>query len=63
MNYAVIMAGGGKAELSTLQAVGRALRRTATKKEAVVVDFLDGYKWLAEHTVHRLHTYQKHVWL
>ena len=60
---AVILAGGGKSELSTLQAIGRALRRTSNKKRAVVVDFLDGYRWLAEHTVQRLNAYQKHGWL
>lgn len=60
---AVIMAGGGKAELGTLQTVGRALRRTDTKEEAVVVDFLDPYRWLAEHTVQRLSIYKKHGWL
>ncbi len=60
---AVIVAGGGKAELGTLQSVGRGLRRTATKDEAVVVDFLDPYKWLAEHTVQRLALYQKQGWL
>ncbi len=60
---AVIFAGGGKAQLSTLQSMGRALRKVKGKDKAVLVDFLDGYPWLAVHTVHRLALYSTQGWL
>ena len=60
---AVILAQGGKAELSTLQSIGRGLRRVEGKKYAVIVDMLDPYKYLAEHTVQRLNIYLEIGWL
>lgn len=59
----VILAGGGKSEMSTLQGIGRALRRVEGKEKAMVIDFLDPYRWLAEHTIHRIITYQKQGWI
>ena len=60
---AVILASGLKSEVATLQSVGRALRRTSDKDQAVIVDFLDPYKYLAEHTVNRLKTYHSQGWI
>ena len=59
----VIMAGGGKAELSTIQAVGRGLRRVPGKDQAIIVDLCDGYRYLAEHTVERIKIYIEQGWL
>lgn len=60
---AVILAQGGKAELSTLQSIGRGLRRVEGKKYAVIVDCLDPYPYLSSHTVQRLSIYQQMGWL
>ncbi len=59
----VINAAGGKSEIATLQAIGRGLRRTDEKDEVEVIDFLDPYKFLAQHTVMRLQIYVKMGWL
>jgi len=58
-----IIAFGGKSREQTLQVVGRALTITEDKKEAEIIDFLDGYKYLAEHTVQRLSIYANSGWL
>ena len=60
---AVILAGGGKAELSTLQHIGRGLRKAKGKDEVIIVDFLDPYRYLAEHTIQRLAVYAEKGWL
>lgn len=60
---AVILASGRKAELSVLQSIGRGMRKSAGKEKAVIVDLLDPYRFLAEHTVHRLSVYAQHGWL
>ncbi len=55
----VILAFGGKANTRTLQAIGRGLRRTKDKKRVEIIDFLDPYRFLAEHVVARLNIYKK----
>lgn len=59
----VVNACGGKAEIGTLQAVGRGARRTAEKDRVEVIDCLDPYRYLAEHTVRRLQIYNEKGWL
>ena len=59
----LINAIGGKSEIQTLQGVGRVLTITRDKKEAEIIDFLDGYKYLAEHTIQRLSIYVNSGWL
>ncbi|RLC88870.1 MAG: hypothetical protein DRJ03_01125 [Chloroflexi bacterium] len=59
----VINACGGRGEIQTLQFTGRGLRRTDLKHTVEVVDFLDPYKFLAQHTVMRLQTYARNGWL
>jgi superfamily II DNA or RNA helicase len=59
----IIMAGGGKKELSLIQSVGRGLRRTEEKTTALFIDFLDIGRYLSEHCVSRLTTYSKFGWL
>lgn len=53
----VIWAAGGKSDIATLQGLGRGLRTTDEKKTFAVVDFLDPYKYLAQHTIQRLRIY------
>lgn len=59
----VINAHGYKDEKGVIQVLGRGLRRTKTKKEIVLTDFLDPYKYLAEHTVSRIQTYRREGWI
>ena len=59
----VINAVGMKEEKMVLQALGRGLRTTKDKTTIELTDFLDPYKYLAEHTVLRLQTYIKEGWL
>lgn len=56
----VINIGGEK---SPTQIVGRGSRTTDTKKWVKIVDFLDPYKFLNNHTVQRLICYAEQGWL
>jgi superfamily II DNA or RNA helicase len=58
----VIIAFGGKSAKATVQALGRALRRTSEKDEALIIDFLDPVKYLSVHTIERLGIYLKNGW-
>ena len=58
-----ILAGGGKTTSGTIQSIGRALRKTKGKEKALVIDFLDPYRYLAEHTVQRIGIYTDKKWL
>jgi superfamily II DNA or RNA helicase len=61
---AVIMAGGGKSEIQTLQKLGRGLRKTKDKDTVIVVDFLDlKHFHLIRQTGERLSTYSDNDWL
>lgn len=59
----VINGCGGKGEIQTLQMLGRGLRRTELKKTVEIIDFLDPYRFLAQHAVMRLQTYSENGWL
>ncbi|MFA5208525.1 MAG: DEAD/DEAH box helicase [Candidatus Paceibacterota bacterium] len=50
---------GGKSETMVLQAIGRGLRTSEGKEELLIIDFLDPYPYLAEHTVARLKIYEE----
>jgi len=54
---------GGKSEVMTLQAVGRGLTKMEGKVVAEIIDFLDPYKYLAEHCIYRLAIYSKNDWI
>jgi len=56
---AIIMAGGRKTESGTIQKVGRALRPDRKFNTAIVVDFADRGRYLAEHAVARYNSYIK----
>jgi superfamily II DNA or RNA helicase len=48
---------GGKSEVRTIQSSGRTMRRAKGKQRAIIVDFLDPYRYLAEHAIQRLQIY------
>jgi superfamily II DNA or RNA helicase len=60
----VINAAGGKSEISTLQAIGRGLRKTDEKSMVVIYDFFDpGHPYLIAHFGERLCLYMDMGWL
>jgi len=59
----VINAAGLKDEIQTIQAIGRGLRTSQGKMHLELVDFLDPYRWLSNHTVLRLQIYVNYGWL
>lgn len=54
-----INACGTKSEITIMQFLGRVLRTDKGKTRAEMIDFLDPYKYLSEHTVLRLQAYKK----
>ena len=60
---AIIYAAGMKEEKKALQAMGRGLRVTDNKDTIILIDFLDPYRYLAEHSIKRLQVYNKEKWL
>lgn len=60
----VINAAGGKSEISTLQAVGRGLRRTSSKESLTIVDFFDpSHFYLISHFGERVCLFMDMGWL
>jgi superfamily II DNA or RNA helicase len=59
----IINAVGLKEEKAVLQAAGRGLRTTDEKTTVKITDFLDPYKYLAEHSVLRMSVYIRKGWL
>lgn len=59
----VIYAAGLKEEKGIKQAMGRGLRTMENKDKIRLTDFMDPYKYLAEHSVLRFGIYQKLGWL
>jgi superfamily II DNA or RNA helicase len=57
---AIIMACGGKSEVQMIQRVGRCLRPSQGKINAIVVDFWDQGAFLAQHSRERYLTYVKY---
>ena len=61
---AVVLGGGGKSEIQTLQGIGRGLRKTKDKDEVIIVDFLDlTHFHLIRQTGERLGIYSDNSWL
>ena len=54
---------GGKSDIRTVQIAGRGLRTTDDKSEIVIVDFLDPYKYLAQHAIQRIRIYVENGWI
>ncbi len=59
----IIIAHGMKEEKMVLQAAGRGLRISKGKTEIKITDFLDPYRYLAEHTIARIQVYKSKGWL
>lgn len=60
----IINAAGGKSEIATIQAIGRGLRRTSTKKEITVYDIFDeSHAYLLNHFGMRMSIYTEMGWL
>ena len=59
----IIYASGMKDEKLVKQALGRGQRTNKNKKDVVLIDFLDPYKYLAEHAIQRISIYIKEKWL
>lgn len=59
----IIIAGGGKNEKDLIQACGRGARRTDTKTEFLIIDFVDSAKYLSQHFCERLGVYIKFGWI
>lgn len=56
----LILAGGGKAKIRALQRIGRGTRTGVGKEKLIVVDFINlCHKWMADHSVGRLKTFQQ----
>jgi superfamily II DNA or RNA helicase len=53
----IINAIGGKSDIMVLQVAGRGLRTAEGKEEILIVDFLDPYQFLAQHSIERLRIY------
>jgi superfamily II DNA or RNA helicase len=58
----IVNAVGLKEEKAVLQAAGRGLRTTEDKSTIRITDFLDPYRYLAEHSVLRMAVYLKKGW-
>jgi superfamily II DNA or RNA helicase len=59
----IIIAHGMKEEKMVLQAAGRGLRTSKGKTEVKITDFLDPYKYLAEHSIQRIQVYKAKGWI
>ena len=55
----VFNAGGSKDRIPTLQIPGRGFRRTDSKTQFILVDFIDVCKYLSKHAVERVGVYHK----
>jgi len=55
---ALVLCGGGKSAIRTLQRIGRVIRKHDNKKVAVVADFYDNVKYLKGHSKKRYKTYK-----
>jgi len=59
-----INAAGGLSEIATLQALGRGLRTTKTKKKVLIIDFNDtSNMWLRKHFRARFKIYKENNWV
>jgi len=54
----LVLAGGGKSTNKFVQALGRVLRISKEKTNAIVIDFADNCKYLRNHSIERLRVYK-----
>ena len=55
---ALVLAGSGRSSTRALQRIGRILRPYPNKKDAIVIDFMDNYKYLKQHSLKREKIYK-----
>jgi len=55
---ALILAGGGKSSIKTLQRIGRAIRGDKNKSYAAIIDFIDNIRYLKKHSKIRYDIYK-----
>jgi superfamily II DNA or RNA helicase len=55
----IILAGGGKSDIQTIQSAGRVLRKNGLKTKTII-DFYDTGKYLREHSNERKKVYEKY---
>jgi superfamily II DNA or RNA helicase len=58
----IVYAAGMKEQKRVLQAMGRGLRVTDTKETITLVDFLDPYKYISQHSILRVQIYNEQKW-
>jgi len=54
----LILAGGGKSLIKSLQRIGRTLRPYPGKTEAIIIDFYDRLRYLSGHSTKRIRIYE-----
>jgi superfamily II DNA or RNA helicase len=54
---ALVLCGGGKSKVRTLQRVGRVIRAYKDKTKAAIIDFMDNTRFLDKHSLIRYQTY------
>ena len=59
----IIYAPGMKEKKKVIQAMGRGLRTSEGKESILLIDFLDPYKYLAQHSIMRVQTMNELEWL
>ncbi|KKN67717.1 hypothetical protein LCGC14_0458650 [marine sediment metagenome] len=59
---AIINGMGGMSSIQTVQVIGRGLRIAEGKDSVIIIDFLDQYKYLAEHAIKRITIYAENGW-
>lgn len=59
----IVYAAGTKEEKKVLQTMGRGLRSTQDKDKILLYDFLDPYRYLAEHAIKRIQVYNEEGWI
>lgn len=59
---AIVIGAGMKSMIRILQSVGRGTRKSKNKDKVIVVDFVDPYKYLAQHFTERLSIYLEKGW-
>lgn len=60
----VVNAVGGESEIAAIQRFGRGMRSTDTKKEVLLIDFIDNnHRWMAAHSMKRICYYSEMEWM
>ena len=55
----IIIVGGGKSPIKTIQRIGRGLRCFKDKRNTIIIDFIDNARYLYLHSMERIKTYNE----